>query len=87
MIANEHIHYRLPTKLREGNVFTGVSVHSVQGGGVHHMHHGIGGVPHLGYPTPSGMPKPLDTLPPGIPYRLLLVASDGDSWRPVQTCS
>ena len=61
------------------------------GGTVHHMNHGVGGVPPsfgIHYSSPWDTPYPLwysyhppwDTLP-------LLMISGGDHWRPVQICS
>ena len=90
--------YRPQTKLREGNVFTGVCLFTGAGREGRYitciMHHGIGRV---GYPLPTcashlGTYPPLVPPPPrhqtwGTTPSLLLLTSGGHHWRHVQTCS
>ena len=67
--------YLPPTKVREGNVFTGVC-------------HYVGGIPSLMSGEEVGTWDTHPSARPGIPTpATLLLSSGGHHWKPVQTCS
>ena len=97
--AQDTSHYRAPTKLRKGNVFSRFCLSVILSGGVSHvtitmMHWTslLAPQPTLDLGPPALTSPKTSHLKPHAPLDIrlgtpLLVTSDGHYWRPVQTCS